>query len=168
MLRSIFFALSLFFLAACSGSFTHIPESDKIIDLTTALPGRSEKQIFEGAYQWMQENFTLPEEPISLVVPEEGSLIGHGRIPYPCSRLTCLTKGDWSVDFDMQVDAEPQGMLTTFRNIELTSPPSGQDPVNNGGMSSPVWSERDMNAVRPLLIELNDELAAEIMQERRQ
>lgn len=154
MLKHLLLLMGVFFLSACSGSMTRIPESEKVISVRTELTGQTQKQVLAATRLWMEENFTAQADPITLEDWGEGRIVGHGQIDYPCSWIVCLSKGDWKVDFSMWVEAQDGLVVTTFRNIQLSSPSDGSTP----GMNAPLWSQRDMAAIRPQLLEINGEL----------
>lgn len=154
--------LSLFLLSGCSGSLTRVPEGERNIRLHKEFPSQSGDEIFSATQHWMEDNFTAQKEPIRRVVPEEGRIIGYSQIPYPCGALSCVTKNGWLVVFEMQVDARDGAIETVFRQIAMTSPPSVVDPDYDSGLLSPVWSQRDLAAIRPQLVQLNEELAQAI------
>ena len=159
MLKHLFLIMIVVFLSACSGSMTRIPESDKIISVRTELAGQTQRQILAATRLWMEENFTAQADPITLEDWGEGRIVGHGQIDYPCSWIVCLSKGDWKVDFSMWVEAQDGVLITTFRNIQLSSPPSGAA----AGMNAPLWSQHDMDAIRPKLLEMNGDFVNELM-----
>jgi hypothetical protein len=159
MHRFLAVLLLLTLLPGCSGSLTRVPEGERIVRLHKEFPGMTETAIFSATQRWMEDNFTVLKDPISLVVPEEGRVVGRSQIPYPCSMLSCINKNGWLVVFEMQVDASDGVMQTVFRRLALTSPPSVADPDYDSGLLSPVWLERDLNAIRPQLVLLNEELA---------
>ncbi len=144
----------------CAGSLTQISESEKTIKTSTAIPGQTQDQIFEATKIWMDKNLTSEKEAIEFENKEDGIIMANGQIDYPCSWVGCLTKSDWKVTFGMRVETADGIAKTTFRKILLTSPPPGPDPISTSGMNAPVWSERDMNAIRPLLLQLNNDLVS--------
>lgn len=158
MLKYLSLVLLTVLFTGCAGSFTRIDDSEKIIQATTEIPGLDRTQVLTASRLWMEENFTALDQPITNVDTAAGTLTGSGQIAYPCSAISCVTKGDWIVTFALLVEARHGLVKTTFYDIQLSSPPSGSDPVGRGGMSSPVWSKRDMDAIRPQLQELKRDL----------
>ena len=163
MLRYLPLIVLLALTAGCTGSFTRIAESEKTVHATAEVPGMSRERILSATRIWMEDNFVTQADPIAFEDRDEGSITGNGQIAYPCSWVGCLTKGDWNVSFAMRVDAQDGLIKTTFRNIQLASPASGVNPVYSSGMNAPVWSRRDMEAIRPKLLELQRELVNDLL-----
>jgi hypothetical protein len=155
--------LVVLFLPACSGSLTRVSEEDRLIRLDKALPHISQHEIYTVTQHWMEENFTASATPIRHVLPEESKVVGRGQIKYPCHMFSCITKRGWLVVFDMEVNANDGLMKTIFRRISLVSSPREDDSSLDYGMMSPVWSQSDMDAIRPELVKLNEALARVIM-----
>ncbi len=145
-------------LNACAGSFTRIPEADKSVKVTAAIAQFEREKVFVRIADWMEINFTAAAQPIVSADREEGRIVGAGQIKYPCAWAGCFGKGDWQVAFTMRVVIADGTVSTSFRDIRLLSPPVGTNP----GMSSPVWSKRDMDAIRPRLLELNRSLISSL------
>jgi hypothetical protein len=158
MLKIIPTFILLFFVVSCAGSLTKLPLSERTIHASKELPGQTQQQLLDATKSWIEKYFTAYEEPISFEDRQEGTISGNGLIAYPCSWLECLTKGDLKVTFTMRVDAQDGLIRTRFLNIQLSTPASGMDPVYRGGTNAPLWSKRDMDIVRPKLLELNDKL----------
>ncbi|WP_321365417.1 DUF4468 domain-containing protein [uncultured Desulfuromusa sp.] len=154
MLKTLLLILFLF-ITSCSGSLTRIPASEKIIHVTNEVQGRTQQQLLDMTRFWMEKYFTVHAEPVVLEDRQEGIITGIGHIDYPCSWVECVTKGDLQVSFTMRVDVQGEVINTTFLNVEIFTPSSGLDPVYQGGMNAQVWSKRDMDAIRPELLELN-------------
>lgn len=151
MTRKIVFTVLLFMIVGCSAGLRSASNSDKIIRVTVDAPTQTQQSLIAQTEAWFEKNFTVDADPILLKDPAQGVIMAQGQIPYPCSWLFCLTKGDWRVSFEMHVRVKETKIETLFRNLQLISPASGESP----GMVSPVWSERDMNAIRPQLLELH-------------
>ena len=158
MLKIIPTFILLLLLVSCAGSLTKLPLSERTIHTSKELPGQTQQQLLDATKFWIEKYFTAYEEPISSEDRQEGTISGNGLIDYPCSRLECITKGDLKVTFTMRVDAQDGLVRTRFLNIQLSEPASGIDPVYRGGTNTPLWSKRDMDMVRPKLLELNDKL----------
>lgn len=154
MMKKTVLVFLLVVMTACSGSFTRIPESEKSIRITSAVPGLTQDRIMQKTETWMEQELTAYAAPILADDRDDGKIMGRGQIKYPCSGAGCISKGGWKVAFDMYVKAVDGSVETLFRNIRLLSPPSGSSP----GMTSPVWSQRDMEAIRPELVKLNRSL----------
>ncbi len=166
MLKYIPLIVLLVFVTGCAGGLTQISESEKTIKIFTEVPGLAKEQIVALTRNWMEENFTSQAAPIVAEDMDAGMITGKGQLDYPCSWLSCLTKGDWNVYFDMRIEAQDGIVKTTFRNIHLSSPSEESDPAYSSGMHAPVWSKRDMDAIRPLLTELNNELVNDLRENK--
>ncbi len=158
MLRVVVLFLLLLFLFGCTGSFTRIANSDKTISASGEVPGQTREQLFGGTKVWMEENFAVMAKPIVDEDYRAAVVVGNGQIDYPCSFISCLTKSGWKVSFMMKVRADNEVIETTFWNVTLLSSEQNGDRLYAQGMASPVWSVRDMNAIRPLLLDLHTEL----------
>jgi uncharacterized protein YceK len=154
VLKHIIVIVFIILITGCAGSMTRIADSEKTIHVTNEIPGRTQQQILESTKQWMEKHFTAQPDPIAFADQNAGLMSGNGQIDYPCSWADCVTKGNWQVSFSMRIDAQDGVIKTSFRNIQLYSPESGPDR----GMNSPVWAKRDMDAIRPKLLELNRKL----------
>lgn len=144
--------------SGCSGGMTRIPDSERVIRVKSEIPGQEQLELFGDSKSWMEKNFISVKGPIVFEDIQEGTVTGHGQLDYPCSWLSCLTKSDYKVLFAMKVDARQGMIMTTFHNIELSSQPDFDTTEFGRGMTSPVWSRRDMDAIRPLLLKMNQDL----------
>ncbi len=162
MLRVVMLFMMMLVVGGCTGSFTRISNSEKTITTGGEVPGQTKEQLFGGTKVWMEENFATVEKPIVDEDYRAAVVVGNGQIDYPCSFISCLTKSGWKVSFMMKVRAENEAIETTFWNVTLLSTESGNDGSYSQGMASPVWSERDMNAIRPLLLDLHTDLVRDL------
>lgn len=137
-------------LTGCSGGLTPASDSERLIQLTDRLQKVSIDAFVNDASTWIEKHFTATQTPVKSVDHLTGSLVGQGRVDYPCSGINCLNRGDWDVSFDMHLSLEGDTVVVTFNQINLISPSSSGQP----GMIAPIWSKRDMDAVRPELISL--------------
>lgn len=154
MLRKMTYIVFILLLWGCSGGLTPAPNSEKTIHVVVDIPPQPQKTLLTDTKVWMEKYFTAESDPILYHDPSEGTIVGNGQISYPCSWVLCATKGDWRVSFEMYVRVQTTDIETVFRNIQLISPSSG----DRSGMVGPVWSQRDMNAIRPKLMEMNQGL----------
>ncbi|PLX96661.1 MAG: hypothetical protein C0622_14425 [Desulfuromonas sp.] len=159
ILKQMTILLAVLLLCACAGGLTRLPEGERKVEVTSALPGMTQLEILTYGAGWLEKNFTATTDPIALDDREEGRIIAVGQIDYPCRWADCIAKGDWIVSFDMYLDAVDQQLVTTFRNIRFTS----GSVKGSAGIDSPLWSQRDLDAVRPKLLELNAELIADLL-----
>ncbi len=158
MLKYLPLVLTIILLSGCAGGLTRIPDSEKTIQASSDIKGKNQLQLFGATKDWMEENFTSEKGPIAFEDIQEGTVIGNGQLDYPCSWLSCLTKSNWKVLFSMKVSAQPGLVNTSFRDIQLASPPASGGADFSHGMVAPVWSRRDMDAIRPLLLKLHRDL----------
>ena len=154
MLRNITYIVLILLLGGCSGGLTPAPNSEKTINVVVDIPSQTKMTLLADTKVWMEKYFTAESDPVLYRDPSEGVIVGNGQINYPCSWILCATKGDWRVSFEMHVRIQATDIETIFRNIQLISPSS----ENRSGMVGPVWSQRDMNAIRPKLMELHQGL----------
>lgn len=160
-MRYLLLAVTLMMLlGGCGGGLTSATPSEKIVRTTAALGEAPLDDRFRLAQEWMIRTFTQSADPIRFADRESGSLTADGRISYPCRWFDCMTKGDWQVGFQMHVTLRPGRIETVFRHLELLSPPAADGL--GGGMRGPVWSRRDIDAIRPQLLQLHDELVARL------
>ncbi|MDX2494008.1 MAG: DUF4468 domain-containing protein [Desulfuromusa sp.] len=158
MLKIIPVFILLFLVTSCIGSLTKIPASEKTIHASNELSGQTQQQLMDATKSWIEKYFTAHEELVAFGGLQEGTITGNGQIDYPCSWPECMTKGDSKVTFTMRVDVQDGLISTRFLNIQIFSPASGTDSAYRSGMTTQVWSKRDMAAIRPKLLELNNKL----------
>ncbi len=144
----------LLMLSACSAGLSSISDAERSVRTVEDISGRSADVLMADTRDWIEEHFTAQSEPVLHEDQEEGVIVGNGQIPYPCSWMSCVTKGDWFVKFVLFVKIEDSKVMTSFRELQLSSPPSD----NHTGMVGPVWSQKDMDAIRPKLLELHNSL----------
>jgi hypothetical protein len=154
MIRAVAFIVLILLIGGCSGGLTPAPSSEKTIHAVVDIPSQTKMTLQADTKVWMEKYFTAESDPILYYAPSEGVVVGNGQIAYPCSWLLCATKGDLRVSFEMNVRMHATEIETVFRNIQLISPSSGDRP----GMVGPVWSQRDIDAIRPKLMELHQGL----------
>lgn len=156
MLRSAVCAFVVIFVVGCAGSLTRLSEADKRIHATALIPHQSQQQLLVGTRIWMESQFT--ERPDSVTYDDNagGVVSAVGRIDYDCAWLECLSKGDWQVYFSMRVTANDGEIQTLFQRIRLVAPAA--DANASGAMNSPLWSQRDLDNIRPALLDLNRKL----------
>lgn len=153
-MKKLILLLLLVLLGGCAGGLTAVPDSERNIKGSADLPGRSKDALYSATRNWVEKYFTAAEQPIVFTDPAEGVVVGAGQIAYPCSWMSCLTKGDLEVQFKLFVKVSDGRIETVYRNLQLVSPSSD----GQSGMVGPVWSQRDMDLIRPELIELQQKL----------
>lgn len=154
MVRRLAIVLLFLFVGGCTGGFTPVPGSDKTIHVAADMPAQTKQTLLADTKIWMEKYFTDDAEPILYHDPSEGVIVGSGQVDYPCSWLVCTTKGHWRVSFEMHVRMQVSEIETVFRNLQIISP----SPDGHTGMVGPVWSQRDMDAIRPKLLERHQDL----------
>lgn len=153
-----FAVLMLLVCSACAGSMTSVPESERSLPFVSPVTGLEQSVAFERALLWVQENFTTVDNAIVHADKEQQQFAARGRIDYPCSGVSCATRRDWHVYFDMLVKVDQGQVRSLFRNLTLSSPSSSSNP----GMQGPVWSQRDIDAIQPELQRVNEEMIGAI------
>lgn len=153
-MKKLIILLLMIVLSGCSGGLTPVHDSDRSIKQSVDLPDQTKKTILPATRVWMEKYFTAAEQPIDHIDPAEGVIVGSGQIDYPCSWASCVTKGDWDVQFKLFVRVSDGRIEMIYRNLELVAPSGNGTP----GMVGPVWSQRDMDLIRPELLKLNRRL----------
>lgn len=158
-MKLIFGMISLF-LAGCAG-IQPVADADLTFERVIEVQGYSKEQIFNGTKIWIAENFKSAKAVLEYENKDSGTLIGNGIISYPCSGLECFGREDWKVPFTMRVDIKDQKFRLTFSNLYLSWPPSydrryGAVP----GHDAPITTKSHLDAVRPVLLKLGDQLLA--------
>jgi hypothetical protein len=156
MLKSAVCALLILFVSGCAGSLTRLSEADKKIHAKALIPHQSQQQLLAGTRTWMEKQFTDRPDSISSDQSFGEVISAVGRIDYDCAWLECLSKGDWQVYFSMRVTAYDGEIRTLFQRIRLVAPAT--DANSAGTLDSPLWSQRDLDNIRPALLELNRKL----------
>ena len=160
-MKRIIFLLTVM-LAGCAG-MQPVADADRTFDGVFDAPGYSKDQIFTATKIWIAENFRSAKSVIEYENKEDGTLIGNGMIPYPCSGLECVAKSRWSVPFTMRVDMKDQKFKLTFANIRLTWPPSYDRTFGaQSGHDAPISNQGTMDEIKPKLLNFGDELATSI------
>lgn len=149
----------LLFFAGCAGMQV-LPETDKTVTAVVDIPGKTKDQIYIGAKTWIAETFRSAKAVIEVDSKEDGLIIGNGNIPYPCAGAAdCLGAGTFKVGFTMKCEIKDAKYRVIFSNIRILTP--GQAGVHSSG-DNPIYWQKDMDKIRPKLLELSDELASSI------
>ena len=148
-------------LSGCAG-MQPVAEADRTFDRIVEVPGHSRDQIYSSTKIWIAENFKSAKSVIELDSKEDGMIIGNGIIQYPCSRMDCLAKSDWTVPFTMRVDMKDQKLRISFSNIKLSWPATYNSGISSPAYDGPVNSQGDMNLIKPALLKFGDEMLASI------
>ena len=158
MFRAFVAAILLVLVSGCAG-MQQVTEADRTLDGVFEASGFSKDQIFTATKIWIAENFRSAKSVIEYENKEEGTLIGNGIIPYPCSGLEHITKADWTVSFTMRVDIKDQKFKLTFSNVRLSWPPSYNSTFGSQrGHDGPVRLQGDMDAIEPKLLSFGNAL----------
>lgn len=139
-------------------SMQPIAESDRAFDKVIEAPGYSKEQIYSSVKIWIAENFRSAKSVIDLDSKDDGTIIGKGIIPYPCSGMDCMAKSDWKVPFTMRVDIKDEKFRISFTNINLSWPASYGSGISSSAYDGPVNNQGDMDAIKPALLNLGDEI----------
>ena len=125
------------------------------------VPGHTRDQIFTSTKIWVAENFRSSKAVVEYESKEEGTLIGNGIIPYPCSgAFDCLGKPDWKVRFTMRVDMKDDKFRLTFSNVNLTWPPAFRSGISTAAYDGPIHRQKDRDKVQAALLALGPQLQA--------
>lgn len=127
-MRKVLLFMSLALLAGCAGMMP-VATEELTFETVIEAPGQSEDQLFTATKTWIAENFRSAKAVIEYDNREEGTLIGNGVIPMPCTGLGCLGMESWNVPFTMRVDTKPGKFRLTFTNVRATSPATGPSGV---------------------------------------
>jgi len=144
-----------------------VADSERSFERVFEAHGHTKEQIFNGTKIWIAENFKSAKAVLEFENKEDGTLIGNGIIPYPCSGLECIAKSDWKVPFTMRVDIKDQKFRLTFSNLHLSWPASynstfGAQPAHDG----PIARQSDIDAIKPELLKLGDQLLLSFSKEK--
>lgn len=157
-MRKILMAALVVVVSGCAG-MQPVSEADRTFNAVFEVPDSSKDKIFTATKIWIAENFRSAKSVIEYENKEEGTLIGNGVIPYPCSGLECVAKADWSVPFTLRVDIKDQKFKLTFSNIKLSWPPSYNSTFGaQSGHDGPVSQQGDLDAIKPKLLDFGNEL----------
>jgi len=146
-------------LNGCAG-MQPVAETDRTFERVVESPGYSKNQIYNSTKIWVAENFKSAKSVIELDSKEDGIIIGNGVIQYPCSGMECMAKSNWKVPFTMRVDMKDQKFKISFSNIRLSWPASYSSGIASRAYDGPVNNQGDMNAIKPALLMLGDEILA--------
>jgi hypothetical protein len=116
-------------LSGCAG-MQQARESDLTITRVIQAPGYTQAQIYASTKIWIAQNFNSAKAVIELDDKDRGQIIGNGILPYPCSAMDCLAKGDWKVHVTIRVDMKDQRFKITFDNLRISWPASASGPAN--------------------------------------
>jgi hypothetical protein len=126
------------------------------------ITGKSKNQIFSATKIWIAENFKSAKSVIENEDKEAGTIIGNANIKYPCDGVfSCMSKGDWKLEFTMKIDTKEQKLRITFFNLNKSWPPSAGYPA----AKYPV-KEDEMEVIKPALIALSDSLSDSVIKQK--
>lgn len=147
--------------SGCAGMLP-IAEADRTFNAVFETPGSSKDKIFNATKVWIAENFRSAKAVIEYENKEEGTLIGNGVIPYPCSGLECVAKANWTVPFTMRVDMKEQKFKLTFTNISIARPPLYANGVYYPAGNDPIQNQGDLDSIKPKLLGFGNALISSI------
>ena len=158
-MQKLITAVMMMIIAGCTPMpVKETPPIESVID----MPGFNKDQIYTATKVWIAENFMSAKAVIENDDKEAGRVIGNGRIKYPCSGFSCISRADWTLDFTMRVDIKDQKIRLTFTNLGFSFPSTQGIPAADD------WPirENQMGDVRPALIKLGEELKDAITKEK--
>jgi hypothetical protein len=166
--------IAALFFTGCAG-MRSLPPSQLTVQKVVEAPGLTKLQIFNRSTLWIVRNFKpfkavwLFGDRISPVLgyanEKEGILIATGNIFYP-DRSYSLTEGYkryWEITFTMEEDIKDGKARVTFRNLSIYVPKLWCGNIYSewlGAYDKPLTEAEDMAAVRPVLLDLVDQLGA--------
>ena len=137
-----------------------LPEGDKTVTSVVDIPGKTKDQIYIGAKTWIAETFRSAKAVVEVDSKEDGLIIGNGNIPYPCAGASdCIGTSTFKVGFTMKCEIKDAKYRVIFSNIRILTP--GQAGVYSPG-DNPIYWQKDMDKIKPRLLQLSDELASSI------
>jgi len=136
-----------------------LPESALRVEQVVQLPGKNQQQIYQGVKLWLAQTFRSAKAVIELDDPQNGVVVGNGIIDYPCV-TGCMGTTGWRVAFSMRIDMKDQKARVAFTGLRILIPPQAGI---HGPMDNPVWSQKDMDNIRPGLLALADSLGKGIV-----
>jgi len=149
-------------LAGCALSPADKPiaQSEREFSQVYDIPGVSKGEIYEGSLKWIAENFKSAKSVIEYQNPTDGVVIGNGIINYPCSSFECIGKASWRVKFTMKLETKDGKFKTEFKNLLIDMPATVSEFGSYPAMEVPIQLRGDLDAIKPKLILIGDELKA--------
>ena len=157
--------IAVLFLLLLSGQLlakeAPLTEEESTVVQVYEVPGYTKDQMFAAAKIWVAENFKSAKAVIEYDNKDDGVIVGNGSMNYPCSGgFDCLTKSDWRVPFTMKIECKDGRFRLTFSRVHLSWPPSYSGGVSMPAYDGAVTKRKDMDKIRPKLLELGNSLAA--------
>lgn len=141
-----------------------LTEADRTVVQVFEAPGYTKDQVYSAARMWIAQNFKSAKAVIEYENKDEGVIIGNGNMAYPCSGMKCMLTSDWRVPFTMKVETKEGRLRLTFTNIHLAWPPRYSSGISSPAHDGPVQNRKDLDAIRPRLLELGDQIVASMGQ----
>lgn len=165
-MKLVLLALLAFILlfSGCAG-MEPVKSSDLTFNQVYEVKGATKEKIFTESKIWIAENFRSSKAVLEYENKDEGTLIGNGIVKYPCSGIDCLAKHNWNIRFTIRADMKDDKFRLTFSNLGLSWPAS-YGPPSSPAYDGPVNMQSDMDAIKPRLLLLGDDLRNAILKGR--
>jgi hypothetical protein len=147
-------------LVGCA-STTSRQQPGETLEVALAAPGAPKERIFDLTRSWITGSLRAEAKGIESENRQEGKLVAHATIPYPCG-ADCTSKHGWEVPFKMRVDIQDARLNVAFSNVRLTWPEYSYRPAYDG----PVQPYGSWDAVKARLSEIANELQQAVVSPR--
>lgn len=145
-------------LAGCA-STQPVQQADETIEVTLEAPGAPKERIFDVIRSSITDKLRAAQGVIDSENRQQGTLVAHATIPFPCSGDDCRSKHGWELPFTMRVDIQDARFKVAFTKIRLTWPEYSYRPAYDG----PVRPYGDWESVKARLTGLAGELQRAVM-----
>lgn len=144
-----------------------LTEEQRTIVQVFDAPGADKVEVFRAGRQWIAENFRSAKAVIEYEDAADGTIIGRGFIPYPCANgWECLGKPDWKVPFTLKFEAKDERFRLTFSDLRIQWPARFANGVTQPAFDGPVRTQKDMDKIKPKLIEVGAGISSKIGREK--
>lgn len=162
-MKHLVIAISLVMLVVGCVKVQQVPKEELTVQKVYDVPGFKKDQIYSQTKIWIAENFKSAKAVIEHDDINSGTLIGNGILPYPCSGMDCIAKGNWKVPFKMKVDVKDNKFRLTFTNLMISIPSSYDTTFGyRAGTENPLWMQSDMDVIKPKLLAFGDEIVSSL------
>lgn len=154
--------ISIIFLIMFSGcaGMPVVPEGEKDVVSVVEANGKTKDQIYIATKAWIAETFKSAKAVIEVDSRQDGLIIGNGIIPYPCSGVAdCMGTGTFNVSFTLKSEIKDNKYRISFTNIHILTP---AQPGAYGAGDNPIHWQKDMDKIKPKLLQLTNNLASSI------
>ena len=163
-MKILVLGITLILLAGCAG-MTPIKPEDKTFSQIFESPGQPKDFLYEKVRDWMALNFKSSDKAIEYENKQEGTIIGHGSIKYPCVGLECLFRYDWTVPFTMRVETKDNKFSLTYSNLRIDWPPHANSLSYRSAGDTKINLQGDLDHVKPVLLRMGKELQTNLAME---